>query len=611
VKSGSIPNEIIQAVLKSNDIVDVVGKYVTLTKRGRNHTGLCPFHSEKTPSFNVSQQLQIFKCYGCGAGGDAIKFVMNIEGVSFPEAVAMLAEEAGIRHDFESAKEELTPEQREQLVMMKANEEAARVFQYVLNNTTQGQAAYQYLKSRGFSQRLIDEFQLGFAPPLWDTLSRHLMSKQFPLALLEKAGLIISKSEGEGAFDRFRDRVMFPIQDGQGRYIAFGGRTLGNEQPKYLNSPDTPLFHKNRVLYRLHAAKASIRKSREAVLFEGYVDVIKAWEAGVDNGVATLGTALTEHHIQILKRYCDRIVICYDGDRAGQAAAHKSVLLCEKLDMPATVAVLSDGLDPDEYIAKHGGDTFLRAVIKNSIPSTKYKILYLKKQHTLHDDGGKIAYVRSALGIIASLNSPTEREHYARELSQEMGYSFESLKQEMNEIRQKMRNQGDNNENQWNNDMNDKGTRNSIPQLRPAYYSAEAQLLSAMMHSGEIAETVRERLGADFYVEAHAALAAYLYAYYADGNPADPAAFIGSLGDDALMSAASSILLQYPIEAVNEKVIEHCLQEIRKHSMELTLKQKQHALVNAERAGDFARSAQIGIEIIALEKELKLLAQRI
>ncbi|WP_199618782.1 DNA primase [Paenibacillus alkalitolerans] len=611
MKSGTIPNEVIQTVQKRADIVDVVGKYVSLTKRGRNHIGLCPFHSEKTPSFNVSQELQIFKCYGCGVGGDVFKFLVNIEGITFPEAVRMLAEEAGIPFDFAAEKAELTPEQREAHAMIAANEEASKFFHFVLNNTAQGQTAYNYLKDRGFSQKLIDEFRLGFAPPIWDALGKHLQSKQFSVSLLEKAGLVIRKSEGDGTFDRFRDRVMFPIQDQQGRVIAFGGRSLGNEQPKYLNSPDSPLFHKNRTLYRLHAAKAAIRKTRQAVLFEGYADLIKAWEAGVDNGVATLGTALSEHHINTLKRYCDRIVICYDGDRAGQSAAHKCVLLCEKLGLHATVAMLPDGFDPDDYIGKHGGETFRTAIVENAVPSTKYKILYLKKEHTLQDDGGKLSYVRSALGIVASLQSPTEREHYVRELAQDVGYSFESLKQEMNELRQKLRYLGDKNENQWNNDMNDKGSRQSIPELRPAYHNAERQLLSAMMRSGEVAELVRERIGDGFHVEAHAALAAFLYAYYADGKSADPAAFIGGLGDDRLTSSASSILLQFPQEAVNGKVIEHCLQEIRKHGMELTLKQKQHALVNAERGGDIALSAQIGIEIITLEKELKLLAQRI
>ncbi|WP_274363269.1 DNA primase [Paenibacillus thermotolerans] len=612
MKPGTIPSEVIEAVLKKTDIVDVVNRYVSLTKRGRNHLGLCPFHSEKSPSFNVSQELQIFRCFGCGATGDVIKFLINIEGITFPEAVRSLAEETGIQHDFSAERAELTPEQREAQTMVAANEEAVKFMHYVLNNTAQGQKAYQYLKERGFTQRLIDEFRLGYAPPNWDVLTKHLLSKQFPLALLEKAGLVVRRTEGDGAFDRFRDRVMFPIEDGQGRTIAFGGRTLGNEQPKYLNSPDSPLFHKNRVLYRLHAAKASIRKLREAVLFEGYADVIKAWEAGVDNGVATLGTALTEHHIQTLRRYCDRVVICYDGDRAGMNAAHKCVLLCEKLGMQASVALIPDGLDPDEYIGKHGGDKFRSAIIGNAVPSTKYKILYLKKEHTLQDDGSKLSYVRAALGIIAALSSPTEREHYAKELSQEVHYSFESLKQEMNEIRQKMRYQGDKNENQWNNDMNDKGTSaQAIPALRPAYQSAERQLLSAMMHSGDVAELVRERLGDGFYVEAHAALAAFLYAYYAEGKRPNPPAFISGLEDDRLMALAGSILLQFPQEAINEQVIEDSLKEIRKHGMELTLKQKQHALTLAEREGDFAKSAQIGIEIIALEKEMKQQAQRI
>jgi DNA primase len=613
MRNGSIPEDVINEVLEKTDIAELIGRTVSLTKSGRGFLGLCPFHSEKTPSFNVLPEKRIFHCFGCGTGGNAIRFLMKAEGVPFPEAVRILAEEAGVGHDFSQPASELTPDQREALQYMSANEEAATFYHFVLGGTEQGQAAYEYLRRRGFSQRLIDEFQIGYSPPLWDSLTQFLLSKEYPPGLLERAGLIVSRTEAEGHYDRFRDRVMFPIWDASGKMIAFNGRSIGDAQPKYLHSPETSLFHKNQVLYPLHLAKAAIRKSRQAVLFEGGIDVIKAWEAGVENGVATLGTALTESHLSLLKRYCDKVLICYDGDRAGQAAAHKSVLLCEKFGMKAEVALLPDGMDPDEYITAYGAETFRNAIIGSAVPSTKYKILYLKKEHKLQDDGGKLSFVRTALRIVAELESPTEREHYVKDLSAETGYAFETLKQEMNEIRQKVRGQGDKNEIPWNTDMNEKGSpaAAAAPALRPAYYNAERQLLSAMIYNDEVARFVQDKLGGEFHVEAHAALAAYIYAYYADGKLPNPSGFVGSLHDDALEAAASSILLMYPQDSVNDQVLEDCLTEVRKHDLELKLKQKQQKLARAERAEDMMTAAHIGIEIITLEKKLKTLGQRI
>ena len=617
MRTGSIPEDVIQAVLEKTDIVELIGRTVSLAKSGRGFLGLCPFHSEKTPSFNVLPEKRIFHCFGCGVGGNAIRFLMKSEGLSFPEAVRALAESSGVAHDFVPAPSEMTEEQKEALRLIAANEEAAKFFHFVLGGTEQGQAGYEYLKRRGFSQKLIDEFEIGFAPPLRDSLLQFLQSKGYQANLAERAGLIASRNDSAEYFDRFRDRVMFPIWDAGGRIVAFNGRAVGDAQPKYLHSPETPLFQKSKVLYPLHLAKAAIRKSRQAVLFEGMVDVIKAREAGVENGVATLGTALTETHLTLLRRYCDSVLVCYDGDRAGQAAAHKSVLLCEKVGMKAEVALLPEGKDPDEYIAAHGAEAFLANVIRNPVSSTKYKILYLKKEHTLQDDGSKLAYVRSALRIVAALDSPTEREHYVRDLASETGYAFETLKQEMNEIRQKVRGQGDKDEIPWNTDMNEKGSSaQAVPALRPAYYTAERQLLAAMMYSADAAKLVQDKLGGEFHVEAHAAIAAYLYAYYADGKDPNPSGFVGTLHDDALEATASSVLLSYPPEAFNDLVIEDCLAEVQEHSLELRLKQlkqKQTKLARARRPEDLPSPEEmhIGIEIITLEKKLKQQGQRI
>lgn len=614
MRHGSIPESVIQQVLDQTDIVERIGRTVSLSKSGKGFIGLCPFHSEKTPSFHVSPEKRIYHCFGCGKGGNVIRFVMESEGLTFPEAVRQLAEEIGLPYDFSRSARPMTPQQREALRLIQAHEEAAKFYSFVLNGTEQGKAAYEYLRSRGFTQRMIDQYEIGYAPPMWDKTVQFLQSKGYRPEELEKAGLIVRRTEGDGYFDRFRDRIMFPVWNGEGRMVAFNGRSIGDAMPKYLHSPETSLFQKNKILYPLHLAKAAIRKTGHAVLFEGGVDVIKARDAGVENGVATLGTALSESHLAILKRYCSKVIICYDGDRAGREAAHKSVMLCEQEGMKVEVALLPDGMDPDEYITKYGADSFRTAVIEKAVPAMKYKILYIKKEHTLQNEGSKLTFARKAVELIATLASPTEREHYVVELADETGYSFETLKQEMNEVRLKLSAARDKETIPWNTGMNEKRSAavEPLPALRPAYFHAERQLLSGMMHSAEITEYVKETLGGDFHVETHAALAAYLYAYYAEGNMPNPGKFVGSLHDDELEAVASSILLMYPQDSLNRQVLDDCLTEVRRHGLELELKQKQQQLAQAERAGeDSLAMAQLGAEIITLERELKLLGQRI
>jgi DNA primase len=614
MRTQLIPDDVIEAILKKVDIVEIVGRMVKLTKRGRNFVGLCPFHSEKTPSFHVLPEKQIYHCFGCGSGGNIIRYVMNLDGIPFPEAVHRLAEESGIILSVNSAPAEMSAEQQQFANLIAIHEESAKFYHYVLNSTEQGTVAYQYLKQRGFSQKLIDEFQLGYAPPLWDALTQYLLKRGFTTELLEKAGLSIPRTESEGVYDRFRDRIMFPIRDANGKGIAFGGRTITNIQPKYLNSPDSPTFHKNQILYPLHQTKTSIRKKRQAILFEGYIDVLKAWDAGIDNGLATLGTALTESHIDLLRRYCEKVIICYDGDRAGQAATYKSLLLCEKHGLVADVATLPDGIDPDQFITKHGSDRFRTEVIEQAISATKFKIYYLNKDQQVHDERSKLGFVRTALEVIAPLDSPTEREHYVRELAAETGYSLDTLKQELQTIRLKVMKNMDNNVIPWNNDMNKHGRTSPLPALRPAYYNAERQLLAAMMHNQEALRLVQDLIGEQFHVEAHAALAAFLYAYYAEERPALANGFISSLHDDQLEATASSVLLQYPQETFNEQVLNDCIHELQKHQLEIQiheLKQNQQQLIRSQQPEHIHRAANLGNNIINLEKKLKLLSQKI
>ncbi|TJY43413.1 DNA primase [Cohnella pontilimi] len=603
---GMIPQTVIDEVLRRFDIADTVGRYVHLSKNGKYLKGLCPFHSEKTPSFTVTPEKQIFHCYGCGKGGNVIKFVMEMEGESFPEAVKRLAEEAGIPVNWAPIRDdEASPRQKERQTLHEAHAYAAKLYHYLLRNTEAGKPAMDYLRSRGFTDKLIEEFGLGYAPARWDTLVQGLHKQGFEAAEMERGGLLSRKQEGDGFVDRFRDRVMFPIRDGEGKVAAFAGRLLSDGQPKYLNSPESPLFSKSRTLYRLHEARASIRRSRQVVVFEGYVDCIKAWAAGVTNGVASMGTALTAEHAALLRRFAEEAIVCYDGDDAGQAAARKSIPLLEGAGFRVRVSVLPGRMDPDEYISANGGEAFVREMIDGAVSAVKFQLIYLRKSHILLEEDGKIRYLREAVRLVARRDSPTERELLLKELAQEFGVSLDTLKQEVLEVRkqEKLGDTGDIPGGSWNNVWNEKRSSSKLPPLTPAYIQAERQLLSWMMQDTETAELVQSRLGDGFYVEDHAALAAYLYAYYAQGHEPDIGRFAAYLQDDRLERTASAIaLMEIPF---GEREFEDCLRTVGRMSLTREIDRNREEMQRAERAGDHMRAAQILTEIIALEKKRK------
>ncbi|MEW9701620.1 DNA primase [Paenibacillus sp. SI8] len=613
MRYGRIPEEVIDAVLKRHDIVDVIGRHVHLSKQGHYMKGLCPFHSEKSPSFTVTPEKQIYRCFGCGAGGNIIRFLMEIEGLSFSEAVTKLAEESDIPITWEETTEEQSELQAEKATMLKAYEFAANLYHYILGNTEQGKVAKGYLVSRGISDKLIDTFRIGYAPAMWDTLVQQLEKRGFSLPLMEKSGLISARQEGNGFLDKFRERIMFPICDSAGKVIAFGGRSMGDAQPKYLNSPESILFNKSRTMYNMHQARPHMRKLQQAVLFEGYVDVIKAWEAGVSNGVATMGTALTKEHAAVLNRNADKVVVCYDGDNAGQSAAFKSVPILEEAGCQVNVAMLPDGKDPDDYVRNYGFDRFVREIIEPAVPSMKYKLLYVRKNFKLHEDGDRLRYLQTAVKMIADLHSPMEREHYLKQLASEFpDSSFESMKLDLHEIllqSEKNRPDGDKKPNLWNNVMNNgrtaERTRTKTPSLLPAYHNAERLLLAIMMHDRDVSNQVEAQLGDEFNVEAHAVLAAYLYAYYAQNSEPDASRYIAMLQDEQLESLASSIVMMGAGHGMNEQVIDDYIRQIRKVPMQEEIERKKEESVRAQRAGDHLRAAQIAIEIIALEKKLK------
>ncbi|MGD0922587.1 MAG: DNA primase, partial [Terriglobia bacterium] len=348
----------VDEVRAAADIVKVVGDYVKLRKAGANFMGLCPFHQEKTPSFAVHPTKQIFHCFGCGVGGDVFKFVMLIENLSFPEALHRIAEKVGV-HLRESSRDEASDANaRERTTLYKIHEVAAKFFASQLGATAEGRTARAYLADRGLSDEVVGRFRLGYAPGDGQALTRWLLDAGFKPDTFERSGLVLRDAEGKRHYDRFRRRVIFPIANESGKVVAFGGRALGDDQPKYLNSPETPIYTKGRVLYHLDRAGPAIRKLDYAILVEGYMDCIAVASAGVENVVATCGTSLTEGQIRLLSRYSRRVVVNYDPDSAGVAATERSLNLLLEEGFEAKVLALPGGLDPDLFIRRQGAAAY-------------------------------------------------------------------------------------------------------------------------------------------------------------------------------------------------------------------------------------------------------------
>jgi DNA primase len=406
-----------EKVKQQADIVRVVGEYVRLKKTGQNFTGLCPFHQEKTPSFAVHPVRQIYHCFGCGAGGDVFKFVMELEKCAFPEAVRAVAEKCAIpipRPRERSPEERRENQQRSALVEM--HRDAAAFFARQFEQASEGQVAGAYLEDRGLDRAAITRFGIGFAPSAGDALLRHLKSK-YSEKLLEPSGLV-SRDPGGRLYDRFRRRIMFPIANETGKIIAFGGRAMGDDQPKYLNSPETPIYSKSNVLYHLDRAKESVRQSDFGILVEGYMDAISVAQAGIANVVASCGTSLAEPQIKLLGRFTRRIVVNFDSDAAGQAATERSLALLLEKEFDVRVLVLPGGADPDKFLNQHGADAY-RKLLAEAPPYLDY-LIARARQMDRTTAAGKLASLNFLMPYLQRLPNKLLRSEWATRIASEL-----------------------------------------------------------------------------------------------------------------------------------------------------------------------------------------------
>ncbi len=490
-----LSDEFISEIKYRNDLGELASSYMQLKRRGRNLVGLCPFHGEKTPSFNIYTENGSFYCFGCGKGGDIITFVMNIENLDYMEAVKFLAERAGMSLPEDDYDDSMS---RMRTRIYEANREAARFF-YSKLISKEGAEGLAYLRGRGLADSTIRHFGLGFAPDERFALGNHLRGRGFSEAEMIAANLVFKTKSGRGVVDRFYNRVMFPIIDVRGNVIAFGGRIMSDQKPKYLNTSDTIVFNKSVNLFSLNNAKNS--KSDELILCEGYMDVIALNQAGFTNAVATLGTALTPDQASLMKRYCKEVVICYDADEAGQKATARAIDILRRVGLTVKVISIPDGKDPDEFIRRHGdkGHAAFQNLLDRSGNDMDYRLRKLRSQYDMSNAQGKLDYLNEGVRLLCELDNPMERDIYASRLSDETDVSKPMITEQI--ARQLKRKERGRNKEEYArlrkqiSARDDKINPQHASNLRAA--TAEENLIAFLVHNPDKLTYIHERLPAE------------------------------------------------------------------------------------------------------------------
>lgn len=419
--------ELIEEIRLQNDIVDIVSQYVQLKKRGSSYFGLCPFHNEKTPSFSVSSDKQIFYCFGCGAGGNVISFIMQIENYDFVEAVKFLAQKANIELPEAQYSQETKKIAQQKKILFNIHKDAARYFYSNLHNE-RGKICLNYIEKRKISPKFQKIFGLGFSNYARNDLYNYLLSKGYESDLILKSGLVIKEKDKEGYFDRFSNRLMFPIFDVHNNIIGFGGRILGDGQVKYLNSPETPLFNKSKVLYGLNYARAS--KKNQFIIVEGYMDVIALHQAGFNNAVASLGTAFNIEHSKLIRKYAQEVILLYDSDEAGTNAILRAIPILVSSGLKVRVLQVENVKDPDEYLKAYGADAF-KSLLETAVNYIDFQIKNIKKHYNLENIEQKVQFTNEVSKLLLNLDNAIEREAYIKQISKIAEISENSIKQEM------------------------------------------------------------------------------------------------------------------------------------------------------------------------------------
>ena len=586
-----ISEEILEKIKSQNDIVDVISERVRLKKAGRNFTGLCPFHNEKTPSFSVSQEKQIYKCFGCGEAGNVISFVMKEKNLPFIEAVKYLANRANIPLEMNNGEKSQSAKKKD--LLYRINVEAAKFF---FSNLMNNQNAKEYFLNRGIKEETIKKFGLGFANDSWNSLMFYLRKKGINDTLLEEAGLISVNKEKGRKYDRFRNRVMFPVFDYQGKVIGFGGRVLDDSKPKYLNSPETLVFQKGTNLYGLNFALKHNMSERYFVIVEGYMDLISLHQYGITNVVASLGTALTINQARLLKRYADKVIISYDADMAGQMATLRGLEILRTAGFDVRVLNIPQGKDPDEYVRSNGKEAFLK-LINSAEPLIDYRMKKAEEGIDFKNSQSLILYAKRIMEIISDLD-PVEKDVYIKKASENTGIKEQTL---YDILKSKMK---DNRENNFRNNKEEDGSKLYV---EPGFLKAERAILKIMLENSEYLQYIEERISEnDFILLEHKEI--FTVIMLAKGENINN---IDSFIESKLSSAKTigelvKIRDENIFFADDVKVqINDFINEIQSYKLKQRIDQLRKEQKELENQGKIEESIKLAIELASVTKKLK------
>lgn len=602
-----IPEEVVEEVRNATNIVDFVGQYVQLQKSGKNLFGLCPFHEERTPSFSVSESKQIFHCFSCGRGGNVFKFLMELENLSFQEAVLKVAafSHVPLSDSVLSAANETAnrPVDAKTSALIELHEAAGKLFHHVLVNTELGQPALAYLHERGLTDATIDAFNLGFAPQN-RLLKRFFDERQVDYQTLRHSGLFIENQEGE-LRDRFVDRIMYPIRNEGGQTVAFSGRLLAkaDDQPKYLNSPETDLFNKRKVLFNFDQARGAIRKVGDVILFEGFMDVMSATQAGVTNGVASMGTSLTEEQIYALSRVTQQLYVCYDGDVPGQKATDRALTnIREQSSLKLGVITMPEGLDPDEYRQKYGEEKLKAALLTARETPVAFSMRYLRSQYDVNTDAGRLDYIEAVLAILATMTSPVEQDVYLTQLANDYQLDKTSLKQQLAMVKPTVAPPKQQPARRQVEPPVVTQHRQIVPIDR--VLRAERHLLYRMLHEHSVWLWVTGQPGFSFVHEDYQLIFMLAQGYFQTHQAYSPAQFVDFIQDDHLQNLVIELENMQVSDASSEDEISDYFHVISDDApLESRLKDRKQALAEATRLGDFDRQKQLVVEIVKLQQQ--------
>lgn len=569
--------DIVDQIKQVANIVEIASLYTTLRQRGRNHVGLCPFHSEKDPSFTVDQDRQFFHCFGCGQGGDVFTLVMEKENMSFPEAVEFLANRYNIPLP---ERKKLSPDQmREEEHLVKITESALAFFQGCLYKSQEGKKALEYLKQRKISGDVARELKLGYAPNTWDSLLNYFQSKGTAVKRLEQAGLVLQRQNKTGFYDRFRGRIIFPIFTSTGKVIAFGGRTIIDDDPKYLNSPDTPIYTKGDILYGLNFSKEAIRKSRSVLLVEGYTDFLALYQAGIHNLVASLGTALTPRQVSLAARFAETMIICYDGDDAGIKASVRAVTICMEKELHSRVVPFPQGQDPDSYLNQKGLDA-LKLLMDKSIAGLKFYIGTLLPKDKKLTPEIKSRIARSVIELVDKVPDAVLRSEYIKQTGDYLDLDEHLLRS-----------------------LIQKKTVAQDRQTKASFLSAEKRLLQLLFADS----TIAARIFKEFKEEHVQGLRSepiflYLAEFFKKNKEPDFNRFRAEI-DPLLFGELSAVLVEGGPEPSMEDA-EGCLTALKDHALQNRWNELDKEIRRFEKQGDSARVALLLRERQQITEEL-------